>query len=237
MPRWLRLAMVAGIAALVLVLMLSFRRDPHDIRTGTVGRPAAAFSLQRLEGAGTVSLADAAGKVVVVNFFASWCIPCKQENPALVRMWARYRSSDVVFVALTGAIAWSARPHEASPAERIDRITADLRCVVCQGLSVKDSPAESARQMRDLVAQRVAEGRTDDEIRDEFRRSYGDWVLLSPPVASWTGLVWLVPLVALLGGLLVALGGMRGRPVAAGTPTAAELALLRERVAREEAVE
>ncbi len=100
MPRWLRLAMVAGIAALVLVLMLSFRRDPHDIRTGTVGRPAAAFSLQRLEGAGTVSLADAAGKVVVVNFFASWCIPCKQENPALVRMWERYRSSDVVFVGI-----------------------------------------------------------------------------------------------------------------------------------------
>ncbi len=143
----------------------------------------------------------------------------------------------VALLALTGAIAWSARPHEASPAERIDRITADLRCVVCQGLSVKDSPAASARQMRDLVAQRVAEGRTDDEIRDEFRRSYGDWVLLSPPVASWTGLVWFVPLVALLGGLLVALGGMRGRPVAAGTPTAAELALLRERVAREEAVE
>ena len=38
----------------------------------------------------------------------------------------------------------------------IDRITAELRCVVCQGLSVKDSPSESARQMRDLVAQRVA---------------------------------------------------------------------------------
>ncbi len=155
----------------------------------------------------------------------------------------------VALIALVGAVAWGARPHEATAAERVDSITSELRCVVCQGLSVKDSPAESARQMRDLVAQRVAEGRTDDEIRDEFRRSYGDWVLLSPPVASWTGLIWLVPLVALAGGLLVALRRMRGPPgptatptvtrtdAQTGAPTAAELALLRERVAREEAVE
>lgn len=100
MPRWLRLAIIVGIVALVLVLTLSFRRDPRDIRTGTVGKPAAAFSLQRLDGTGTVSLADATGKVVVINFFASWCIPCKEENPALVRMWERYRSSDVVFIGI-----------------------------------------------------------------------------------------------------------------------------------------
>lgn len=144
-------------------------------------------------------------------------------------------------IALVGAIAWGARPHEASAAERVDHITSELRCVVCQGLSVKDSPAENARQMRDLVAQRVAEGRTDDEIREEFRRSYGDWVLLSPPAASWTGLIWLVPVLALAIGLLVAVGRMRSRPAPARTqmvaPTATELELLRERVAREEAVE
>ncbi len=81
MPRWLRYAIVAGIAALVVVLMLSFRRDPHDIRTGT-------------------ALKDYAGKVVVLNFFASWCPPCKEENPALVRVWERYRTSDVVFIGI-----------------------------------------------------------------------------------------------------------------------------------------
>ena len=143
----------------------------------------------------------------------------------------------VALLAILGAVAWSARPHEATSSERVDRITSELRCVTCQGLSVKDSPAESARQMRDLVVQRVAEGRTDDEIRDEFRASYGDWVLLSPPVASWTGLIWLVPLVALAAGLVVALGRMRpGAPIAAA-PSARELAALRERVAREEALD
>lgn len=100
MPRWLRYGVVAGIAALTVVLMLAFRHDPLDIRTGTVNKPAAAFSLDRLDGAGKVSLADHAGKVVVLNFFASWCIPCKEENPALVRVWERYRTSDVVVIGI-----------------------------------------------------------------------------------------------------------------------------------------
>jgi cytochrome c biogenesis protein CcmG/thiol:disulfide interchange protein DsbE len=100
MARWLRLSIVVGITALVVVLILSFRRDPHDIRTGTVNKPAAAFSADKLDGSGTLSLSDYAGKVVVLNFFASWCPPCKEENPALVRVWERYRTSDVVFIGI-----------------------------------------------------------------------------------------------------------------------------------------
>ncbi len=143
----------------------------------------------------------------------------------------------VALLAILGAVAWSARPHEVSAEERIDRITSELRCVTCQGLSVKDSLAPSARQMRDIVAQRVAEGRTDDEIRAEFRASYGDWVFLSPSATSWSGLIWLVPLVVLLAGLAVAIGRMRPVASTAAAPPARELAALRERVAREEALD
>lgn len=100
MPRWLRYSIVGGIVALTVVLMLAFRHDPLDIRTGTINRPAPAFVLDRLEGGGRVALADHAGKVVVLNFFASWCIPCKEENPALVRAWERYRTSDVVVIGI-----------------------------------------------------------------------------------------------------------------------------------------
>jgi cytochrome c-type biogenesis protein CcmH len=143
----------------------------------------------------------------------------------------------VALLAILGAVAWSARPHDATAAERVDRITSELRCVTCQGLSVKDSPAATARQMRDLVVRRVAEGRSDDEIRAEFRASYGDWVLLSPPTSSWTGLIWLVPIVALAAGLAVALARMRPAASNAPVPSAHELAALRERVAREEALD
>jgi len=140
-------------------------------------------------------------------------------------------------VAVAVAVAWSARPHTETQAERVDRITSELRCVVCQGLSVKDSPAESARQMRDLVVQRVAEGKTDDQIRDEFRASYGDWVVLSPPLLSWSGLIWLVPFAAIVGGLAVAWRRLRAPPIALPEPPAAQVAALRERVAREEALD
>jgi cytochrome c biogenesis protein CcmG/thiol:disulfide interchange protein DsbE len=95
-----RIVVVAALLALVAVLALGFRRDPQDIRTGTIGHPAPAFDIERLDQSGRLALADMKGKVVVVNFFASWCIPCKEEAPALVRMWERYRSSDVVFVGI-----------------------------------------------------------------------------------------------------------------------------------------
>ncbi len=143
----------------------------------------------------------------------------------------------LALLVLAGALAWSARPHDVTAADRVDRITSELRCVVCQGLSVRESPAESARQMRDLVAKRVAEGRSDDEIRDEFRRSYGDWVLLSPPLASWTAFVWVVPFVVLAAGLVLALRRVRPASGPTSAPTAAELALLHERVRHEEALE
>ena len=133
------------------------------------------------------------------------------------------------------AIAWTARPQPLTAAERVDRISAELRCPVCQGLSVQDSPSETARSMRALVAQRVAEGRTDDEIRAEVVRSYGDWILLSPPLLSFSGLVWLAPLAAIVLG--AALAWSRGRAPAAGPavaePTDAELRRLRELVASE----
>jgi len=98
MSRLARAVIVVALLGLVVVLTLAFRRDPHDIRSGTVGKPAPAFALARLDGAGELALSQYAGKVVVVNFFASWCLPCKQENPALVRVYERYRGSDVVIV-------------------------------------------------------------------------------------------------------------------------------------------
>jgi len=143
----------------------------------------------------------------------------------------------IALVALTAAIAWSARPAPETNAQRVDRITSELRCVVCQGLSVKDSPAESARQMYAIVRQRVAEGRSDDQIRDEFRANYGDWVVLAPPVASWSGLLWLAPFAALAVGLALAWAWMRSRAAPLPEAPAAEVAKLRERVAREEALD
>ena len=150
------------------------------------------------------------------------------------------RSRMVILVGLAAvlvAVGWSARPHVETQAERVDLITSELRCVVCQGLSVKDSPAESARQMRDIVIDRVAAGRTDAQIRDEFRANYGDWVVLAPPVLSWPGLIWLVPVAALALGVAIAWRRLNRRSAALPDAAPADLAALRERVAREQALD
>lgn len=140
----------------------------------------------------------------------------------------------VAVLATALAVAWSARPQPVADAQRVDRIAAELRCPVCQGLSVQDSPSETARAMKDLVAKRVAEGRTDDEIRAEFQRSYGDWILLSPPLLSASGLVWLAPLVAIVGGALLALDRTRAPTAPIAEPTNEAVRRLRELVAQEE---
>ena len=100
LARATRIAIVVALLGLTVTLALAFRRDPHDIRTGTVGKPAPSFTLERLDGSGEVALADLSGKVVILNFFQSSCLPCIQENPALVRVYERYRASDVVMVGI-----------------------------------------------------------------------------------------------------------------------------------------
>ena len=93
----------SALVVLVLIgvvgaLALGFRRDPHDIKTGTIGKSAPALDLPRLDGSGLVRSADYAGQVVVLNFWASWCVPCKEENPALAAAWERYRGSGAMLI-------------------------------------------------------------------------------------------------------------------------------------------
>lgn len=88
----LALGLVAGLLAL-LVWQLGHQQHPPKI-----GATAPAFTLRRLEGSGQVSLASYRGKPVVLNFWASWCQPCKSEASVLERDWTSYRDRGVVFL-------------------------------------------------------------------------------------------------------------------------------------------
>jgi cytochrome c-type biogenesis protein CcmH len=124
------------------------------------------------------------------------------------------------------------------PSGRVDdrqvyEVAAQLRCVVCQNLSVADSPSEMAGQMRAIVRERLAAGETPAQVRQYFVERYGDWILLSPPRRGFTLLVWLAPPVAVLVGLgLVGLLVRRWTSRRQAAPPPVDAAM-RERIRRE----
>ena len=108
---------------------------------------------------------------------------------------------------------------------RTEEVAALLRCPVCQGLSVADSPASMALKMRAQVREMLAAGYTQDQILGYFERSYGEFVRLEPPLRGVNWLVWLAPVAGLLaGGAFVArmlrAARTRGAPAAEGAPAA-----------------
>jgi cytochrome c-type biogenesis protein CcmH len=90
--------------------------------------------------------------------------------------------------------------------EHVNRLTAELRCLVCQNQSIADSQAELAMQLKREVRQQLAGGASDDQVRDFMVQRYGDFVLYRPPVNKATFLLWAAPVVLLLlGGSLLLL--------------------------------
>jgi cytochrome c-type biogenesis protein CcmH len=97
-----------------------------------------------------------------------------------------------------GAAAAGAPP--AAVEEQVREIAAELRCVVCQNLSVADSPSDLAKEMRNLVREQVALGKSRQEVMEYFVSRYGDFVLLSPPKRGFNLLVWGLPFLAIAAG-------------------------------------
>ena len=86
--------------------------------------------------------------------------------------------------------------------QRARSLSTGIRCLVCQNQSIDDSDAELARDLRILVREKLVEGLTDQEILDYLVERYGEFVLLKPRLNRQTLLLWAVPLIALLIGII-----------------------------------
>jgi cytochrome c-type biogenesis protein CcmH len=135
----------------------------------------------------------------------------------------------LVSFVLAGAGARAAQVSE----QAVHEVAAQLRCVVCQNLSVADSPSEMASQMRAIVRERLEAGETPEQVREYFVQRYGEWILLAPRPSGFNLLVWVFPAAAVvvgLGAVALALRRWTRRPRGAALPVDAAMA---ERIRRE----
>lgn len=114
--RWTALAaVVVGVGLTALLLSSGLRHDPNRLPSTLVGRQAPDFDLNTIDGGQRVHLAELRGEVVILNFWASWCVACQIEEPALREAFERYGDRGVTLLGVsfqdsaTNARAYAAR--------------------------------------------------------------------------------------------------------------------------------
>ncbi|MES2033548.1 MAG: cytochrome c-type biogenesis protein [Pseudomonadota bacterium] len=110
-------------------------------------------------------------------------------------------------------------PAQEATAREIFR---EVRCLVCQNESIDDSDADLAHDLRQVVREQVAAGRSPVEVKAFLTDRYGEFVLLRPAFSLGNALLWLTPLLAVLAGLALLVARLRQRPAAAALTEAEE---------------
>ncbi len=125
--------------------------------------------------------------------------------------WAR--AVALAFFLTAPAGTQSTGPRASSPSTRTpadsaleaqtSAVAATLRCPVCQGESLQDSPSALAQQMRAVVRDRLRAGETPDQVRAYFVSRYGEWILLEPKMTGLNVALYLLPVLLIVGGLVL----------------------------------
>jgi cytochrome c-type biogenesis protein CcmH len=124
----------------------------------------------------------------------------RRDGPSARRGGRTFRLTASLLVAAGLAVVTVASAADFVLEDRVREISSELRCVVCQNLSVADSPSDMAKEMRNLVREQVRQGKSAEEIQAYFVSRYGEFVLLSPPKRGFNLLVWGLPFLAIAAG-------------------------------------
>ena len=89
-------------------------------------------------------------------------------------------------------------------ASKVDEISKNLRCLICQGQSIYDSNSEFALSIKTLISDKLASGNSEDDIYNFLKAKYGDWIVYDPEFNNYTLVLWILPLfLFIFGGLLI----------------------------------
>lgn len=113
----------------------------------------------------------------------------------------------VVVVGLAGSPV-----SEPTSEERVEALSASIKCPFCNGESLAESSSGVAGDYRALIAERVEAGFSDEEIRQEFAANFGDAFILDTPTDGWSIALWLAPLLVLIVGAAVIVSMRRREP-------------------------
>ena len=86
----------------------------------------------------------------------------------------------------------------------VDKISKNLRCLICQGQSVYDSQSDFAISMKILIDNKIKEGKSEKQIYDYLKNQYGEWIVYDPEFNKKNLILWVFPLILFIfGGLLI----------------------------------
>lgn len=86
---------------------------------------------------------------------------------------------------------------------RASAVASALRCPVCQGESIQDSPSELSQQMRAVVRDRLRRGESPEQVKAYFVSRYGEWILLEPKMTGLNIVLYVLPVILVAGGLML----------------------------------
>lgn len=125
----------------------------------------------------------------------------------------------IFYSSLTGAsAAQGGAPEGAALERRVQALSAELRCLVCQNQSLADSHADLAVDLKNQVREKIKQGASDKDVIAFMTERYGDFVLYRPPLKATTMLLWFGPGLLLLGGLIALFMRLRRRSAVAAEP-------------------
>ena len=122
----------------------------------------------------------------------------KLSNPLKIRFFIGF-----LVLIITGGISAITFASDSEKIEaRFNKLSNELRCPTCQGLSVKDSDAGFSTSIKGKIRELMKQAKTDEEIKAYFVERYGEWILRAPPVSGFNMVLWILPGTAIVTGLL-----------------------------------